>query len=44
MSLGVTLTRINIEGTLYPIQTGSFSEKSTGVILVSMSTFSEPSL
>jgi len=27
------LTQINIEGTLYPIQTGSFSEKSTGVLL-----------
>ena len=31
--LVLTLTQINIEGTLYPIQTGSFSEKSTGVIL-----------
>jgi hypothetical protein len=27
------LTQINIEGTLYPMQTGSFSEKSTGVLL-----------
>jgi hypothetical protein len=27
------LTQINIEGTLYPIQTGNFSEKSTGVLL-----------
>jgi len=27
------LTDINIEGTMYPIQTGSFSESSTGVIL-----------
>jgi hypothetical protein len=27
------LTQINIDGTLYPMQTGSFSEKSTGVIL-----------
>ena len=31
--LVLTLTQINIEGTLYPIQTGSFSEQSTGVIL-----------
>lgn len=31
--LVLNLTQINIEGTLYPIQTGSFSEKSTGVIL-----------
>ena len=31
--LVLTLTQINIEGTLYPIKTGSFSEKSTGVIL-----------
>ena len=31
--LVLTLTQVNIEGTLYPIQTGSFSEKSTGVIL-----------
>lgn len=31
--LVLSLTQINIEGTLYPIQTGSFSEKSTGVIL-----------
>ena len=31
--LVLTLTQINIEGTLYPIQTGSFSENSTGVIL-----------
>lgn len=31
--LVMSLTQINIEGTLYPIQTGSFSEKSTGVIL-----------
>ena len=27
------LTDINIEGTMYPIQTGSFSEKSTGILL-----------
>jgi hypothetical protein len=27
------LTQINIEGTMYPIQTNSFSESSTGVIL-----------
>jgi hypothetical protein len=27
------LTDINVEGTMYPIQTSSFSEKSTGVIL-----------
>jgi hypothetical protein len=27
------LTDINIEGTMYPIQTGSFSESATGVIL-----------
>jgi hypothetical protein len=27
------LTQINIEGTMYPIQTSSFSESSTGVIL-----------
>ncbi len=27
------LTNINIEGTMYPIQTGSYSESSTGVIL-----------
>lgn len=31
--LVLTLTQINIERTLYPIQTGSFTEKSTGVIL-----------
>ena len=31
--LTLSLTQINIEGTMYPIQTGSFSEKSTGVIL-----------
>jgi hypothetical protein len=31
--LVLNLTQINIEGTLYPIQTSSFSEKSTGVIL-----------
>jgi len=31
--LVLSLTQINIEGTLYPIQTGSFSEKSTGVLL-----------
>jgi hypothetical protein len=31
--LVLNLTQINIEGTLYPIQTGSFSEKATGVIL-----------
>jgi hypothetical protein len=29
----LALTQINIDGTLYPIQTGSFSEKSSGVIL-----------
>ena len=27
------LTDINVEGTMYPIQTSSFSENSTGVIL-----------
>ena len=27
------LTDINIEGTMYPIQTSSFSEKSTGIVL-----------
>ena len=27
------LTQINIEGTMYPIQTSSFSENSTGVVL-----------
>ncbi|MGB8329354.1 MAG: hypothetical protein WCE62_04440 [Polyangiales bacterium] len=32
-ALVLNLTQINIDGTLYPIQTGSFSEKSTGVIL-----------
>jgi hypothetical protein len=31
--LTLNLTQINIEGTMYPIQTGSFSETSTGVIL-----------
>jgi hypothetical protein len=31
--LVLSLTHINIEGTLYPIQTGSFSEKSTRVII-----------
>jgi hypothetical protein len=31
--LVLTLTDINIEGTMYPIQTGSFSENSTSVIL-----------
>lgn len=31
--LVLSLTDINIEGTMYPIQTGSFSEKSTSVIL-----------
>jgi hypothetical protein len=31
--LVLTLTDINIEGTMYPIQTGSFSEKATSVIL-----------
>jgi hypothetical protein len=31
--LVLSLTQINIEGTMYPMQTGSFSEKSTGVIL-----------
>ncbi|UCF48035.1 MAG: hypothetical protein JSU89_12830 [Myxococcales bacterium] len=32
-NLVLGLTDINIEGTMYPIQTGSFSEESTGVIL-----------
>ncbi len=32
-ALVLALTQINIDGTLYPIQTGSFSEKSSGVIL-----------
>jgi len=32
-ALVLGLTQINIDGTLYPIQTGSFSEKSTGVLL-----------
>jgi len=32
-ALVLTLTQINIDGTLYPIQTGSFSERSSGVIL-----------
>jgi len=32
-NLVLGLTDINIEGTMYPIQTGSFSEKATGVIL-----------
>jgi hypothetical protein len=32
-ALVLSLTQINIDGTLYPIQTGSFSEKSSGVIL-----------
>lgn len=31
--LELGLTQINIEGTMYPIQTSSFSESSTGVIL-----------
>lgn len=31
--LVLSLTQINIEGTMYPLQTGSFSEQSTGVIL-----------
>ena len=31
--LVLTLTDINVEGTMYPIQTGSFSENSTSVIL-----------
>ena len=31
--LVLNLTQINIDGTLYPMQTGSFSERSTGVIL-----------
>ena len=31
--LVLSLTDINIEGTMYPITTGSFSEKSTSVIL-----------
>jgi len=31
--LVLTLTEINIEGTMYPITTGSFSEQSTSVIL-----------
>lgn len=31
--LTLSLTDINIEGTMYPIQTGSFSEGSTSVIL-----------
>jgi hypothetical protein len=31
--LVLTLTEINIEGTMYPITTGSFSEESTSVIL-----------
>jgi len=32
-SLVLGLTDINIEGTMYPIQTGSYSEDSTGIIL-----------
>jgi len=32
-SLVLNLTQINVDGTLYPIQTGSFSERSTGVVL-----------
>lgn len=32
-NLVLGLTDINIEGTMYPIQTGSFSEEATGVIL-----------
>jgi hypothetical protein len=32
-NLVLGLTDINIEGTMYPIQTGSFSEESTGLIL-----------
>ena len=31
--LVLSLTQINIEGTMYPIQTGSFSEQSTDIIL-----------
>jgi hypothetical protein len=31
--LVLTLTDINIEGTMYPIQTGSFSENATSVVL-----------
>ena len=27
------LSQINIEGTMYPIQTSSFSENSTGIVL-----------
>ena len=32
-NLVLGLTDINVEGTMYPIQTGSFSEDSTGLIL-----------
>ncbi len=32
-NLVLGLTDINIDGTMYPIQTGSFSEESTGIIL-----------
>ena len=32
-NLVLGLTDINIEGTMYPIQTGSYSEDSTGIIL-----------
>ncbi|UCH28392.1 MAG: hypothetical protein JSV06_08915 [Myxococcales bacterium] len=32
-NLVLGLTDINIEGTMYPIQTGSYSEESTGIIL-----------
>jgi hypothetical protein len=32
-NLVLGLTDINIEGTMYPIQTGSFSEETTGLIL-----------
>jgi hypothetical protein len=32
-SLVLGLTQINVDGTLYPIVTGSFSEKSSAVLL-----------
>jgi hypothetical protein len=32
-ALVLGLIQINVDGTLYPLQTGSFSEKSTGVLL-----------
>jgi len=32
-ALVLSLTQINVDGTLYPIVTGSFSEKSSGVLL-----------